>query len=806
MSNSLTRIVVKPVLLHPGTPGTPGTPARPAKAAYTVTETYIGWVYGTISGPLPGPALPAGAVAVNVRLYVVGGIEILETYYKIKSLVTKTTTYPPVEASPEIPPTPGTPPIYSTAGTIGWNGGARSLEGMYSGAVSFRAATGTVIVGAAAGLRTSYVEDYRFASIDFGFYLSGGIAKIIERGVIKPGSIIYTGGGKFSIGRAGGTVFYYHNDTLIQKSAATLTGRAYLNASLYAGGDSLIDAEFGEAVASASASAEFRPLASVADEGTPGTSSFNYLLPMTSEAESETPVTSVNTMMPLSSLSGDVIYAEGRNAFAPMTSHGIDLLEPVPTVTIAAASFYPLLSSSIMDNPPAVLPPAFTLTVEDVLWAESEWVGFTLHIVSGTGSGQSSLIVGSLEQALILDDVWSVLPDSTSRFEIRLGATVLLAGISAALPSTFLPMVSLAAETEYAGARGSLLPMTSLSLVTEAANITAILTRPRRPWLNASGHDATGENAFSYTAKHRELIFRTGHQAKITTQRRSLTASGTGTSLVGAILSAPKARIIASGTVSAIASAVIRSVKARIVISQAGVIAQVSRNRATVQSSVTTGGIASAQLTAHRPRIVATVTAEGQISALLVAPRAYLSSGTVARLTAPKARIVARVSGVVVVAYDAYSVNLKHADPEANDEVTSYTNFPFDRILRYGSSYYGVAADGLYLLEGTTDDSEDIAYAVKTCIDDFEIAERKTVVSAHFSGRMGPGMTVTLYAGEDGSESYAFNTPRGQVAQNHREKFGRGVKNRYFAIGMAGSDAFDLDSLDPEITKLKRRI
>lgn len=805
MTNSLTRIVAAPVLIRPGTPGTPGTPPHPASAAYTVTSTHTGWVYGSVSAPLPvGPTIPAGAVFLKAFLFIVDGVDILELLYKIKGLVTTTTYYPPVEASPGTPPIPGTPPVYSTAGTIGWNGGARSIEDMDDGAASFYAGEG--IIGAAAGLRSSTIEDYRFASVDFGFYLSGGIARIIERGVYKSGPMAYATGVKFSVESVGDTVRYFYNGALIQASEAALVGRSYLNASLYTGGDSLLDAGFAlVATASASASASFRPMASVADEGDPGTTSTNILSSLTSDATSDTPVTSVNTMLPLASLSGDVIYAEGRGILRPLESAGIDLAEPVPSVTMAAASLYPMMSSSIMDNPPAVLPPAFTFTVEDVSWSESEWVGFTLHIVSGTGSGQFSLIVGSLEQALLLEDNWTVLPDATSRFEIRLGSTVLLAGRSAAQPSTFLPIVSLAAETEYAGASGELLPMTSLALVTQAASITAILSRRRRPWLNIFGHDATGDNALSYTAKARELRFYTGHQARITARKRSLTASGTGTSVVGAILIAPKASLVSSGTTSGAASSVMRPM-ARVVISHGGVVAQVSRGRPTVAASGTSGGIASARLTTQRPRLVATVTAGGQVSALLVAPRAYLSSGIVARLTAPQARIVARVSAVAVVAYDAYSINLKHIDQNANDEVTSYTNFPFDRILRYGSSYYGIAADGLYLLDGTTDDSEDITYAVKTCIDDFGVPEKKTMVSAYFSGRVGQSMTVSLHAGEDGSETYSFSTPRGQAAQNHRQKFGRGVKNRYFALGITGSDVLELDTIDPEIIKLSRRI
>ena len=80
------------------------------------------------------------------------------------------------------------------------------------------------------------------------------------------------------------------------------------------------------------------------------------------------------------------------------------------------------------------------------------------------------------------------------------------------------------------------------------------------------------------------------------------------------------------------------------------------------------------------------------------------------------------------------------------------------------------------------------------------------MTAAYFAGRLGPAATVTLYAGESGQESYAYTTPRGQTAINHREKFGKGVKNRYFALGIAGADIMDLDAIEPHIDKLSRRI
>ena len=167
-------------------------------------------------------------------------------------------------------------------------------------------------------------------------------------------------------------------------------------------------------------------------------------------------------------------------------------------------------------------------------------------------------------------------------------------------------------------------------------------------------------------------------------------------------------------------------------------------------------------------------------------------------------------TAVVAVTYEAYAVNLNHKGTDSPvDEITRYTNFPFDRIVRYQNSYFGVAADGLYLLEGTTDHATPattIPWEFKTHLTDFENPKEKTVVSAYFGGRMGKAETITLYAGEKTTKAYKYKTTRGSTAQNHREKFGRGIKARYFAVGADGADVMELDNIEFNIHSLTRRI
>lgn len=173
------------------------------------------------------------------------------------------------------------------------------------------------------------------------------------------------------------------------------------------------------------------------------------------------------------------------------------------------------------------------------------------------------------------------------------------------------------------------------------------------------------------------------------------------------------------------------------------------------------------------------------------------------------ARAEISIRSVVTVTYEAYAVNLKHNPKpriEPVDEVTRYTNYPFNQIVRYKNQYYGIANGGIYLIGGNTDSGTAIPWAWKTALEDNNTLEKKTVRSAYFSGRVGPDAEITVYTGESGQNAYTYTTPRDASPQNYRKVFGRGIKGRYYAVGVTGDTTLDLDGWDLEVDKHARKI
>jgi len=337
------------------------------------------------------------------------------------------------------------------------------------------------------------------------------------------------------------------------------------------------------------------------------------------------------------------------------------------------------------------------------------------------------------------------------------------------------------------------------------------------PNVVVTAHNASGERSMQYTLSTPALVAYGGGNASPDMPSALLSATGTFTAGASAALSMPYPTLDASGTCAVNGQAVLTfgSVyDTYTIVGFSGAVVSTTIDGATVSAGSTAGGIASANLTLPLFDLVGSGTAQSVGRAALLMPALARSSGAVAWLMAPSAQLTALGTAVVAVTYEGYSVNLAHrladgAKPptEVINEVTHYTNYPFDRIVRYQNSYYGMNSTGLYLLDsGTLDDTTPITYVAKTCETDFGDPHQKTVGSVYFGGRLGAAETVTLYVSEVSSQPYSYTTPRGTTPQNYRQAFGKGVKARYYALGVAGSNEFALDTVDFELGTMKRRI
>lgn len=342
-------------------------------------------------------------------------------------------------------------------------------------------------------------------------------------------------------------------------------------------------------------------------------------------------------------------------------------------------------------------------------------------------------------------------------------------------------------------------------LITVLAGGTVSATAPP-PHLLSIARDSTGDYAASLTAPRPTLTALGAATARATAPKPTLASGGTVVAMGRASVASPSVLVQSEGRVSAMVRADLRAPSASLIGYGGAVVSVTLSGKATVEVSGTTGGIAGASLKCPLFQLSAEATAQNYGSASLIAPSPEIGRTVQAWVAAPAARLTAIGTAVVTATFDAYVVNLLHRGGSTVDEVTHYTNFPFTHVVRYQNSYYGVNSTGLYLLEGTTDDGDPIEWAVQTAMEDFGSPRRKTVDSVYIEGRLGAATTVSLQSGEKAPNTYSHTTPRGATAQNHRQKLGRGVKERYHALGLAGDGEFELDAVEFNERETNRRI
>lgn len=327
------------------------------------------------------------------------------------------------------------------------------------------------------------------------------------------------------------------------------------------------------------------------------------------------------------------------------------------------------------------------------------------------------------------------------------------------------------------------------------------------PVLTVTGiaHDATGERAANVVLPSLTLSAYGGANAIAALPMLSVSATGTVVVLGEVTATLPLLTVSATGTVSGMGTAAAK-LPAFDMVGYSGAVLAVSVGSFSMLASGTSGLTGRGAVTLPMFDVAAVGVGQNHGAANLILPALTSPAHAQAWMVLPGFTLTAIGTATITATYEAYALNLKHTDPTAQDELTRYTNFPFTHVVRYKNSYFGVSSGALYLLEGTTDNTTPIPFNVKTATTDFGAPEQKTVQYAYFGGRMGAASTVSITAGEATPVSYSYATPRGPLAQNYRQPFGRGIKARYFSFGVSGSDVLEIDSIDLDVLTLKRRI
>lgn len=330
-----------------------------------------------------------------------------------------------------------------------------------------------------------------------------------------------------------------------------------------------------------------------------------------------------------------------------------------------------------------------------------------------------------------------------------------------------------------------------------------------QPVVIAAGH--TGADSFAQLLAPSPVITaRGGARAAVLAPAAVVTIEGTVVHFGRLQVLASPPVVLASGVFSSIGRMSARSAKPVVTARGAGRLA-VTAPAPVLQASAGSGNVGRLLVVAPTPIVVFRDRVVSHGVLLAVPPAPALLHGGRARVLAPLPVVVAHGGPTVAIVYEAYAINLEMADKAGLVyPVSRYTNFPFDQVIRLKGNYYGVAADGLYLLGGATDHASPqpkaITYAWRTHFTDDDSPMLKTVAQAYLAGRIGAQATVTLIAGDSPAHDYAYDVRIPATARNYRQKFGLGIKTRYFGIGMRGAKELELDGVELDVFKMTRRL
>lgn len=142
---------------------------------------------------------------------------------------------------------------------------------------------------------------------------------------------------------------------------------------------------------------------------------------------------------------------------------------------------------------------------------------------------------------------------------------------------------------------------------------------------------------------------------------------------------------------------------------------------------------------------------------------------------------------------------------ESGGYVTEYTSYNFDAFAQIDGHYYGVAADGVYLLEGEGDDGREIVARIDFGTQRLSGAELKSIPAVH-AGIACPS-PATLIVGTRQGEFRYLQRGNGPRLQTQRFDLGRGLRDSHYDIAMEViATGFELDNLEFGAKKSARRI
>jgi len=159
----------------------------------------------------------------------------------------------------------------------------------------------------------------------------------------------------------------------------------------------------------------------------------------------------------------------------------------------------------------------------------------------------------------------------------------------------------------------------------------------------------------------------------------------------------------------------------------------------------------------------------------------------------------------ITASFVSYSSNMYVLDYAIQPGgTTQYINYDFNSMVKFGNIYLGASTDGIYELDGDTDDGDDIGAYFEPIVTDFGINNPKKVRFMFLGYEAGGDLIVTF---GDNRSWVSRTVDSVRTGQQWRRITGiRAIRGRYltFRISNVGGCDFGINSIDVALVTMPR--
>lgn len=143
-----------------------------------------------------------------------------------------------------------------------------------------------------------------------------------------------------------------------------------------------------------------------------------------------------------------------------------------------------------------------------------------------------------------------------------------------------------------------------------------------------------------------------------------------------------------------------------------------------------------------------------------------------------------------------------------NAAITEYSAHEFNSYAKIGSEYYAAGPDGVFLLDGSTDDGNNIDWRVLTGQMDGKDPGLKRLPEVLLGLRNTGQVRVSIHPDDNTEYAYMLPAVKLDTLHQHRVVPGKGMRSRYYAVELEGvnNSKVEIDSMQVNMTPTTRRL